>query len=364
MQSHPLSALRLSGQSAEALTEAIERALFTSTGKSVKLSLTPKDVHDPTELPTYLAGYRPPMYRADELSPVVLVDKDQDKFRSWSSDDAFRRVDVKGAQDVTPLPEISPTSSLSQYKVVDRFIATFIPDEVELNAGPNYKPRMAGTRRCSRAILLDREVDILGTGGLLSTATNFAAGNRIALTNAQRWNGGVDSNPIADLQNILEVSAQEINGFWMNQKVANAFVRHPLVKDHFRFYNGDASLQGAITNLNMPLNRAIDFVIPGVGLIHVVASKVKNETTSAIEYVMPNIVVATTVPPGVPTDGEDIATTYTFRRRGPSGTGFETREFRIENRGPLGGTMIVCSMADIGIVTANNAGGIITNVVG
>ena len=28
-------------------------------GELVSLSLTPQDVHDPTELPTYLAGYKP-----------------------------------------------------------------------------------------------------------------------------------------------------------------------------------------------------------------------------------------------------------------------------------------------------------------
>jgi hypothetical protein len=65
-----------------------------------------------------------------------------------------------------------------------------------------------------------------------------------------------------------------------------------------------------------------------------------------------------TTPPGVPVDGEEIATTHTFRRRGASSVGFETREFRVEGRGN-GGTMVVANMADIAVVTGNNCGGLI-----
>ena len=70
----------------------------------------------------------------------------------------------------------------------------------------------------------------------------------------------------------------------------------------------------------------------------------------------------TTPPGGIPLDGEEIATTYTFRRRGVAGVGFETREFRVENRGPKGGVMVVASMADIAIMTGDNVGGRIADV--
>ena len=75
------------------------------------------------------------------------------------------------------------------------------------------------------------------------------------------------------------------------------------------------------------------------------------------------LAIGVTVPGGgIPSDGEEIATTYTFRRKGISGTGLDVREFEVENRGPLGGTMIVVTVADIPIITGNNAGGLITGV--
>ena len=61
-------------------------------GERVTLALQPSDVHDRTELPTYLAGYRPGQFRADEASKIILVDNDQGKRRDFSSDDAFRAV--------------------------------------------------------------------------------------------------------------------------------------------------------------------------------------------------------------------------------------------------------------------------------
>lgn len=352
---------RAAGNSIEAVTEAAQRFFASQGYGKVKLSLLPTDVHDPTELPTYLAGYRNADMRADEASPIILVDKDEDKFRTFDSDDTFRRVDVKGSPQGM-VPEVDPKSALTKFKVVDRFVGSFIPDQTELNAtNPNYRPRIAAGKRCSRALMLDREIDIMNL--MLGTTTSFAAANRLVLAAGQNWNGGSASNPILDLQTVIEASAQPIAAFWMNHQLANAFVRHDKVKDHYRMFKGDTELQGAIQSLGKANKGRVDFEIPGVGTIRVDACKVKNETTGALDYVMPKgIVTAVTVPDqSVPVDGEEIATTYTFRRRGPNGTGFETREFRVENRGPYGGTMVVASMGEIGVMTSTIAGGVISN---
>ena len=79
----------------------------------------------------------------------------------------------------------------------------------------------------------------------------------------------------------------------------------------------------------------------------------------ALDYVLGDFIVCLCAPPGVPTDGEEVATTYTMRRRGLAGVGYETREFRIENRGPKGGTMVVAAVADIALMTGGNCGGLI-----
>ena len=328
-------------------------------GERVTLALQPADVHDPTELPTYLAGYKPFQYRADEASPVVLVDNDEDKYRTFDSDDAFRRVNVKGSTS-GKVNEVDPKSSLASYKVVERFIGSFVPAQTQGQTGNAYNPQMAAARRARRALELDREIDVFT---MLGTLTSFATAQRTTLAAGREWNGGTNSNPIEDLQNQIEASAQEVSAIWMNQKVAHLFMRHPEVKDHMRQFLGDSPVTGAAREVYDAGRRTVDFEIPGLPPIKVSAAKVLNETTSALDYVFPDVVTLVTVPPGEPTDGEEIATTYTFRRRGPSGTGFEVREFTVEDRGSLGGTMIVVSQADLAVMTGPSVGGIITAII-
>ncbi len=328
-----------------------------AVGQRVTLALEPSDVHDPTELPTYLAGYRPFMYRAEEMSMPILVDNDQDKFRNFNSDDAFRRVDVKGStQGATP--EVDPSTTLNTYKVEERYIGSFVPKQTELQTGNNYRPIMAAARRCKRALMLDHEIDVCS---LLGTIAGWDASVQTPAANT--WDS-LTGTPIADVQTAVEASSQPVTEVWMNQKVAHAFLRNANVRDQMRQMYGDDNVQriGEAVNSAGQFDRAADFFIPGLPPIKVVASKVLNETTGALDYCLPDVAVLLTKPPGVPDDGEEIATSYTWRRRGPSGTGIEVREFFVEQRGPHGGTMIVVATADIPMFTANNAGGIITGV--
>jgi hypothetical protein len=327
-------------------------------GERVSLALLPADVHEVTELPEYLAGYRPFGYRADEASPLILVDNDEDKYRTFSSDDAFRRVNVKGSTQGA-VPEVDPSSSLVPYKVIERYIGSFVPRQTQQQRGNNYNPIMAASRRCKRAIELDREVDVFT---LLGTSGNWAAGQITAAT-AGGFDDTATGDPILDIQTMVEKSAQPISAIWMNPTVAHAMLRHPSVRNHMRQFLGDAGVAQVASGLANMSTQSVDFFIPGLPPFKVVGSKVKNEGTGALQYVLGNVVVGVVVPQGVPSDGEEIASTYTFRRRGGSGTGMEVREFTLENRGPQGGTMIVVTAADVPVMTGNNAGGIITGAI-
>ena len=331
-------------------------------GQRVTLALQPQDVHDPTELPSYLAGYSPFEFRADEASPPILVDNDSDKFRTFDDDDAFKRVDVKGSIGGA-VPEVDPKSALRTYKVVDRYVGSFIPKVTELATGNNYRPRMAASRRAQWAIELDRELD---TWGLLGDLNSFDPSVRTAVGGGDEWNVLTGaSDPIQDIQLAITKSAQSVSAIWFNQEVAFAFLRHPSVRDQMRQMLGDGAAPAAVATVAGAGANGVtgDFSIPGLPPFRVTASKVRNETTGNLDYILGNVAVLVKTPPGVPSDGETVATTYTFRRRGPSGTGFEVREFFIEGRGALGGTMVVVSQADEAVITGNNVGGIITNVI-
>src|ERR1044071_5050457 len=337
-------------------------------GQIVTLALTPADVHDPTELPTYLAGYREMDFRADEASPPILVANERDKFRTFAKDDAFRRVDVK-VGGTAPIPEVDPSSSLSTYQTVYRAAGAFIPRQTEMQTGNNYRPRQVAARKASRLLMIDRELDVFSSGGLLGTTGNWTAGNVFALGANFNWGNlttqgeGTTSDPMFDIQNGIVTSAQPCDGIWFNQKTAFAFLRHSKVRNHMRQMLGDDAVNQtmlAVANANRA-NTPVDFSIPGLPPFRVAAAKVKNESTGALDYVLADgVVIGVTRPPGVPTDGESIATSYTFRLRGPSGAGFETREYFVDGRGAYGGTMVVASMSDIAKFTGTDCGFIIT----
>lgn len=331
-------------------------------GQRVTLALQPSDVHDPTELATYLAGYKNYQYRADEASQIIPVDNLSDKYRTFNSNDAFRPTDVKGSTS-GDVPEIDPSSSLSTYSCVQRFVGSFIPAQTENQTGNAYDPVMKATRKCVNAIMLDREIDVFSSTGLLGTSGNWNATVVQTLIAGQNWNGGASADPIKDLQTLVENSIQPVHGFWMNQRVANAFLRNDTVRDHMRQFYGDSQPNAAITMVNGPSGQNVDFQIVGLPPIHVSQAKVRNESTGAKDYILGNYVIGVTQPMSVPVDGEEVATTYTFRWRGPSGTGFEVRQYQLDTRGPLGGTMVVVYMADIAVMTANETGGYITGVI-
>src|SRR5690606_25786630 len=90
-------------------------------GQRVMLELTPAQVSLPQEIPTYLAGYKNWQFRADEASRIVLVDRREDKYRSFTAANTFQPVHVKGSLTGT-VPEIDPETTIEDYKVVDRYV--------------------------------------------------------------------------------------------------------------------------------------------------------------------------------------------------------------------------------------------------
>lgn len=323
-------------------------------GERVTLALTPADVREAQELATYAAGFKPFLYRADEVSKVVLVDNATDKYRTFDSDDAFETVDVKTSLQGM-VAEVDPKSDLSTYKTVDRAVGSFIPNKT-LAQTSSYDPKYAAIRRCRRAIDLDREIDVWT---LLSTTTNWNANVRIALAATYNWDGGANSNPILALQQAIVASWQQVTDIWFNQKLAFAFLRHTEVRNHMRQMIGDDAAKAAIGGVMDAGTKNCDFQIPGFPPFHVTAAKRKVSSVPA--YILDDeYCILTTVVPGEPKDGEEIATTYTFRERKESGTGYNVREFEVPGRGADGGIFVVVSMSDVAEFTGNVCGAIIS----
>lgn len=321
----------------------------------------PQDVHDPGQIATYLGGYSNADFRADEMSPVILWDKTQDKYRQFLMQNTFQRVNVKMGH-TAKVRRVDPRTELPTFTMVPRGIASFVPFQTQSSADVPYDAKAAAARRCANVMLIDRELDVVRS--LLGTTTNFNANNRIALGAGFQWNGGASSAPIKNLMDLNIRSAGSITAYHMNYELACDFIQHATVKDHIRAFLGDAGIVGAaakLGQLEQGRKTIVDFAIPGIGRICVHNAKVLNETSGLLEYILQaGQVIAVSIPAGIPKDGEDIATSYTFRFKGPSGTGWEAREVLIEDEGPYGGILVIVSQMDIAVMPSTIAGGIIT----
>lgn len=326
-------------------------------GEMVTLSLEPTDVHVPEELPNYLAGYKPFGFRADDVSPVIPVDNDSDYYRTQNHLDTFEAVPMKVSTEGRHA-QIDLRTSTTKYTVVRRAIGVFINAITEQQS--SYNVRQAAMKLIQRKMFLDREIDVMAQA---STTTNFASANRFPLAAGSEWNGGADSDPIKDLQFVMDASAQEVTEFHLNLKQAFTLLRHPATRDQFRMMIGDGAVDAALNVVGKTggMNTKRDFTIPGIGDFRVHAAKRTNATTGVLEYVFPTgTIIGVHNEPGAPADMDTINTLRTFRVRGAAGVGYTVREYLTPDRGAEGGTMLVASQAEISVVTANNAGGIIS----
>jgi len=323
-----LASLRIGGKAEVALG-----------GNRVTLALQPADVHTAAELPTYLSGYKPAAFRADEVSQPILVDNDMGLRRDFSALDAFLIVDPRVSTSAA-IQEIDPISAVLPYTVRDRCLGSFVPVQTELQQS-SMQPRMVAGARAMKGIQLFREQEVMALIGL---NTSWAALNRIALVGGEEWGvnpapAGAASNPIAAIERGIELSAQPVTDIWFNEAVAHAFLKHPEVRDHMRQMLGDAGFSN--------LKSMDDFIIPGLPTFHISRSKFQATAAGARGYCLPStccVLICKTA--GEPRGGEEIASTYTFRRKGPSGTGITVREYFVDGRGSLGGTMIAVTQAD------------------
>lgn len=331
-------------------------ALGLPTGQqSIRLALSPADVSSIEEIDTYLPGYKPfGGFRADEVSPPMLKDKSVGKYRIYGLTNMHRRVHTEMSLQ-SPVGEVDPETSLTEYSMLPYGLGSFIPWQTENESG--FDVKRAAAARVADILAVDREHRVWT---LLRTLGSWGTNQRVTLGPGYQWNGGVNSDPIADIQARIRESSQPITGINLSLATSHALLSHPKVRDWMKAWMGDGALNPSIlAGAGTQGAEFINFSLPAMPPFHVVGGKELNESTGMLEEYLGGDVVLVSNPPGDPTNFERIQTVRTFRLRGPSGTGWTSREFRIENRGLEGGTMVVAGYHESTKMVAPTAGGLI-----
>lgn len=341
------------GQQQIAVQLASDLPGIARRGQTLMLALHPQDVHVAEEIDTFLAGYSPAEFRADEAVPLITVGQLTDQFRTFTENNAFRVANVLASAQ-SDINEVDPETILRTYQCLDRAIGGFIPNVTIHTAVKAYDPRQALARRIRWALGLEREVRIFGASGLLTTSANWNANNVLTIAPASEWDTAL-GDPILNMQRADEASVMPITDWYFSTKTFNAFLRNANVRNHMRQMLGDNAPSPDV------VHAAADIVIPGIAPIHKVGGKVLNESTGAIDFIMGDFAVGVRKPAGGDINPEDIQTAVTWRFNGPSGTGFVTREFELPRRGLHAGQMMVSGYSEDPRFIANNVGALIVN---
>lgn len=338
--------------------------VFDDAGRRLLSPISPSDVHESAEIPTYLSGYRNGEYRADQAATIQPVDYRTDKYRKNALANTFKRRNTQVAFDGA-VPEIDVSTSLTEYTVNDYAIGTFVSLTTERNEGSAtaFRSRMAGAKICANAIQLDREYRVWAA---LATSGNWNAANVQTLSSTTKWNGGSAADPVQNIRDMMAASMSKITSIWMNEQVAGDLLAHPSFREHMRQMLGDGTPAPNVAQMLTQIDRgegSYDFVVPGFPAFKVVTGKytsTDSETATATRLLGSHVIGVRTLAQA-PVSGEDVATYTTFRWKGVSGTGWQSREFDVPNRGMQGGRMVVVCMSEVDAFTANRVGGLILN---
>jgi len=335
---------------------------YGKKGERIRMTLSPSDVTGQSLiLDSLIVGFSQPGFRADEVCPEFLVDVDTGKYQIYDIANVFKLVNVISSIQAD-IPEVDVGRTLADYRVQERALGGFVPAVTQFNADNqpgSIDPKAMITKRIAAMLQLDREVRVWT---LLTTSGSWNANNRATIASGSEWNDPT-SDALQDIFDRVNASAQQVTDIWINPLVAQALLKNTSIKDYIKAMKGDAPPTPTDIVVAQATQQNLDFSIPGLPPFHIVAGKVLNETTGNLDFILNDTAVFTSAPPGAGTSGDDIMTCKTFRRRGPNGVGYTTREFPIERRGLHGGTFIAAGAAEQVAMISGVVGGAIFDTI-
>lgn len=327
----------------------------SASDRLITMDLGITDVHVDALGPQFMGGYQLLPSVADLASPVITTPKASNKFPVWDAQNAFRRVLPNANAPGGQVAELNPTLSITAYQTVEYALAGFVTTEVISNADAPLDPYRATVKRLMDALILEREIRV---ATLLQTSANWNSNVVTTVPAANKWDGGGSSDPIGDLQLIIQKSALPVTRIVWSELLDQTFTKNPLVQS--KLYTkqnvlalplgGDAMLQQQLQLPPISVGRMKYFA-----------------TGTSTSYVWGNHAVLVHEAPNVAVD--DVATCKTFRWTGNPATpdgqiqsgGWLFRSFFDNRRGARGGTTGVLAHNDIEVITSNLVGGLVFN---
>ena len=176
----------------------------------------------------------PSIFLAPQVTPVVNVAKQSDRYFVWNKDDWFRiPTSTLRAKKTRPRVVEASVSSLGYY-ANNFMLQEDIAYEDLTNADEALELEQSAARHVTQLLMLDWEDRI---AGLFTTAANAGSGN--ALTGTARWDDRANSDPVSDVSTgrswIQLETGQKVTHMIVGKQVHDALLLHPDIIDRIKF---------------------------------------------------------------------------------------------------------------------------------
>ena len=320
----------------------------------VKMDLGPTDVHIDQALSNYATGWtrQPGTLIADQVSPIVPVDKLSDYYYKWSKDDTFEMAKMA----VTPggnVEEVSPAQSSTTYSCRGYGLKTHLPAEIEGNSDNALMLAMRFMTVPLDKLRLGREYRV---ASVMMTAASYSTA-KVTLGATEKWNGGSASDPIKNIHELMDLMLRPPTGLVMAGKTWRAFQRNAQVQK----YIASKTNIDPLAKKASPNEWAAILEIPPVIIGE---ERYKSAASTYNTFVWGANALLLCAPPSMPPMGQPI-TGNTFRWKGGSANGqvveggIAVRSFYDPTRGVQGGKTIVVYHYDHDVLVEESVGGMV-----
>ncbi|MDH3738512.1 MAG: hypothetical protein OER92_04905 [Alphaproteobacteria bacterium] len=294
-----------------------------------------RDVHVNAALSQWAADYENGNYLADLIMPPTLVDKRSDVYYTFSREDYTTVLDDELGPD-SEANETGYSQGTANYSVRDHGLKRFVPDAVQANADAPLNPEQDATDILMNRLMLNREVRC---AAVMNATGNYNAANTSAAANA--WSDYTDGDPIGDVHTMKEALPPAPNK-------SKSILRLVLTEAKWHDLRAHPALRGGGESLPV-VDEAKAASILQVDEI-LVSDADRNTAAPGLTPVYASIwtdtnAILTRVPRGTPSGKQSGIFGITFRWKA-TGSGMLVRDWRVEGRGVMGGTMVQASFSD------------------
>ena len=302
---------------------------------------TANDVHIDGPLANISIAYKNDGYIADQIFPVVPVQKKSDKYFVFEKT-AWYRNELSERGPGTEAQEADYGITSASYNCITRALAKLIPDEIRANSDQPLRPDVEATEFVTDKLLLGREMRVaaLTTGG--SNLRIYSSAPTV------QWSSD-SSEPLTNIETLIDTIVGSVGRFpniaVMSWAVWKALRNHPDLLERVKYTRTD----GVVRVSDLETWTGIPKILVGMQIF----DSGKEGATSSIGYVWGDQFWAGYVPPSPSLMTPSAGYMFTWEGR-------TVRRYRLDTRHS---DKIEVEEATAEVISASDAGGVLINVV-